>query len=251
MGLLAAGWLAPRDALAQARTAPKAKAPPGGSKAPATSSQSPAASKQPAAPQRTADEETARNDILQSRSWQDLIGQFDEWLSIQILYDEEQVRHIRSRLKTGIGRMSAEQLQRFEGDLREKIALLTSDRALDAQDYLAAKFLVASEAYTKKIRQQLPDLLTSSAAQIDQRLSMYVVKRESRAQAQQSFEQTRERRLASNAAELKARQQHRDRIASRRTEAVNAASTPNNFTPARDYFPAPTRPQIVIGGGFY
>ena len=170
-----------------------------------------------------------------------------------MLYDDEGVRHIRARLDAGIARMSADELQVFLANLREKMAVLTSDRALDAQDYLAEKFLVASEAYVRRIRQQLPDVLSMTPAQIDQRLSIFASKCRSRAEAQSSFEQGRDRRIASNSAQLKARQQQTQRSATRTTEAVRAASTPNNFTPSRDYFPdtGNNSPQIMIGAGFY
>ena len=202
---------------------------------------------------RPTDDSAARNDILQSRSWQDTLQQFNDWLSTQVLYDADEVKHIRVRLATGIDRMSAAQLEVFLNDLRVKMSILTSDRALDVQDYLSEKFLVASEAYTRRIRQQLPDVLSMTPAQIEQRLAQLAARRRSKAQLQGSFEQSREQRLAANSAQLRAREQQRAQAASRTTAAVTAASTPNNFTPSRDYFPdiGNNSPQIVIGAGFY
>ena len=225
-------------------SAPAAKQPRSGANAePAAATQSNTSRRQPG------NDSAARNDILQSRSWQDTLQEFNDWLSSQVLYGDEEVRHIRARLEAGINRMSAEQLQIFMNALRERLVVLKSDRALDAQDYLAEKFLVASDAYTRKIREQLPDVLSMTAAEIDRRLSIFASKRLQRTQKQAVFEQSREQRLASNTAQVKARQQQKDRIANRTTEAARAASTPNDFTPSRDYFPEPTRPQIVIGGG--
>ena len=224
--------------------APAAKQPRSGANAePATATQANTSRRQ------SGNDSAARDAILQSRSWQDTLQEFNDWLSSQVLYDDEEVRHIRARLEAGINRMSAEQLQIFMNALRERLVVLKSDRALDGQDYLAEKFLVASDAYTRKIREQLPDVLSMTAAEIDRRLSIFASKRLQRAQKQAVFEQNREQRLASNTAQVKARQQQKDRIANRTTEAARAASTPNDFTPSRDYFPEPTRPQIVIGGG--
>jgi hypothetical protein len=231
--------------------APRPNAPSSKPSGSAAKSGSAATTKANTPPRQPSNDSAARNEILQSRSWQDALQAFNDWLSNQVLYDDEEVRHIRARLDAGIDRMSADQLQIFMNALRERMAVLTSDRALDAQDYLAEKFLVASDAYARKIRQQLPDVLSMTATEIDRRLSIFASKRQSRAQAQNSFEQSRDRRLASNSAQVKARQQQRDRISGRSTAAVSAASTPNNFTPSRDYFPAPNRAQIVIGGGFY
>jgi hypothetical protein len=227
-------------------SAPASKQPGSGANAgPTTATQSNSTPRPPG------NDSAARNDILQSRSWQDTLQQFNDWLSNQALYDDEQVRHIRARLDAGIGRMTADQLQVFLGDLRQKLDILASDRALDAQDYLAEKFLVASEAYARRIRQQLPDLLSMTPTEVDQRISIFASKRRSRAHLHSAFEQSRESRLASNAAQVRARQQQKQRISTRSTEAVRAASTPNNFTPSRDFFPPPNRPQMIIGGGFY
>ncbi|HEY1602524.1 MAG TPA: hypothetical protein VGG64_23170 [Pirellulales bacterium] len=245
--------LLPKSLAAQAGAAkgnaPATKAPRSAPSAGAATGKAPAAA--PARP--AADDAAARNDILQSRSWQDTMQQFDNWLSNQILYDDDEVRHIRARLNAGIGRMSATQLEVFLNDMRQKLAILSSDRALDAQDYLAEKFLVASDAYARRIREQLPDLLSMSPTQVEQRLSMFAAKRRSRQQAQGAFEQSRERRLTSNTAQVKARQEHRQRIATRSTAATAAASTPNDFTPSRDYFPdvGNNGPSMVIGVGFY
>jgi hypothetical protein len=244
--------LPPQSLAAQAGAskgnAPASKAPRSGTSAGSAGTAPAAAPARPAA-----NDAAARNDILQSRSWQDTLQQFDDWLSNQVLYDDDEVRHIRARLNAGIGRMSATQLEVFLNDMRQKLAILSSDRALDAQDYLAEKFLVASDAYARRIRDQLPDLLSMSPTQVEQRLSMFAAKRRSRQQAQGAFEQSRERRLASNTAQVKARQEHRQRIGTRTTAATAAASTPNDFTPSRDYFPdvGNNGPSMVIGVGFY
>ena len=204
------------------------------------------------APPQASNDSAARNEILQSSSWRDTLRQFNDWLAVQVLYDEEGTKHIKARLEGAIGRMTPGQLKTFEADLRNKLAVLTSDRALDAQAFLAEKFLVASDAYARRIRQQLPDVLSMTAAQIDQRLSVYASRRQAKAQLQDSFQQSREQRLAANSAQLKARQQKRQQIATRTTAAARNASTPNNFTPARDYFPdVGNRSQLIIGAGFY
>jgi hypothetical protein len=235
----------PRRLMAQAAPRqPKAEAPktsPSGSKGAAKAS---APARQPV------DEAASRAAVLDSPSWRDTLGRFNDWLAVQVLYDDEEVKRIRARLEAGIGRMSSAQLQTFEADLRAKLDVLTSDRALDAQDYLAEKFLVASDAYARRIRQQLPDVLSMTPGQIEQRLSIFASKRRSRADIQSSFEQSRDQRVAANSAKLKARQQRRP---SRNTAAVQAASTNNNFTPARDYFPdtGSDTPTIFIGAGYW
>lgn len=207
------------------------------------------------APARAAkpDDAEAKAAILQSASWKEVIQRFNDWLSIQAIYTADEVRHIRARLNAGIDRMNPDQLQFFEADMRAKLDVLTSERALDAQAYLAEKLLVASDAFARKIREQLPDVLSMTPAQIDQSLSIFAAKRQSRQQMQSNFEQTRDRRLAANSAQLRAReQQQRDRAA--RNRAATHDSNANDFTPARDYFPdtqGGSSVLTVIGGGFF
>ncbi len=206
------------------------------------------------APQRTdakPDDATVKAAILQSASWKEVIQRFNDWLSVQAIYTTDEVRHIRARLNAGIDRMNPDQLQFFEADMRAKLDVLTSERALDAQAYLTEKLLVASDAYARKVREQLPDVLSMTPAQIDQSLSIFASKRQSRVQMQSSFEQSRDRRLAANSAQLRSReQQQRDRAARGR---ATHDSNPNNFTPARDYFPDTGGSSVltVVGGGFF
>ncbi len=91
-------------------------------------------------PQWSAEEAAARDQVLASSAWGDTMHQFDQWLSAQPLYDAEQVKQIRSRLVTGIDRMSAPQLQRFIADVQEKLQVLNGDAAQQAGAYLAQTF---------------------------------------------------------------------------------------------------------------
>ena len=83
-----------------------------------------------------ADDAAARNDILQSRSWQDTMQQFDDWLSNQVLYDDEEFGIFVHGSTPRIGRMTAVQLEVFLNYINaEKLAILNSDRALDVKDH--------------------------------------------------------------------------------------------------------------------
>ena len=264
-GIGAAGLLAavPHSAWAQA-SAPKAKAPSSGAKAPNAAASKSAAPNKPApaakpAPLSPADA-AAREEIMHSQPWQDTLHNFNQWLSIQTIYEPAQVEQIKSRLATGIGRMTPAQMQFFMKDMQEKLAVLNSEQGQNAAAYLAQTFAVASPAYARKLRQKLPDVLSMTAAQINQRLLVFASKHQATIDMQKTFEDSRQQQIAYNQAQLAAQLQESDRALDRaQSAAASAGSKGNNFTPARDYFPnagndGPFGPGTSIGfwgGGFF
>ncbi len=176
----------------------------------------------------------AREQILKSDEWRDVLSAFNDWLSKQTLYDDEQVTRIRQRLEIGIKRMTSTQSQRFMTEMSAKLEVLKSDHATEADDYLKETLSVASEAYARKVRQQLPDVLSMSAAQIDQKLAAITSKRAATAKIQKTFNDSRQRMVANYEAQTRARM--RDQQAE---SADRASSYPqrSNYTPASDYYP--------------
>lgn len=190
----------------------------------------------------------AQQQFLATEEWKTTAADFDAWLSSQTFYDDARTAETRARFAVGVERMSAEQLQRFMVELQKKLELLYGPIAQDAEAYLAEKAAVASPAYMKRILDQIPDVLTASAAQIDQRLVAYAAKRQSRRDSQQRFDENRQVRVAANQARAQERRDAQQRAAERRgrSPAVTNASTENNFTPARDYAPH-NQPQSGFG----
>jgi hypothetical protein len=160
-------------------------------------------------------------------------------LSSQTFYDDARTAETRARFAVGVERMSAEQLQRFMVELQKKLELLYGPIAQDAEAYLAEKSAVASPAYMKRILDQLPDVLTASSAQINQRLAAYAARRQGKRDLQQRFDENRQVRVAANQARAQDRRDAQQRAVERRgrSPAVVDASTENDFTPARDYAP--------------
>ncbi|HEY1601954.1 MAG TPA: hypothetical protein VGG64_20295 [Pirellulales bacterium] len=193
-------------------------------------------------PSQAAEFSAAREEILHSEDWQQMIAQFHKWLDTQKMYDASQVKQIKARLEVGIKRMTAIQLQRFLAGMHEKLDTLSGQRAIDAEAYLTETLSVASPVYARKIRQQLPDVLSMTAAQVDQKLASFAVKQQSSAQLQKSFNAARQQQIAIT--EAKRASQQEQLRASQRVESNASTPQPNNFTPAIDYYP------IIPGGNF-
>ncbi len=182
----------------------------------------------------SAAELAAREQILKSDEWHDMLARFNEWLTKQSLYDTEQVARTRLRLDVGIKRMNAAQLQRFMTDMQTKLDVLESQHAIDAQEYLSETLSVASPVYARKVRQQLPDVLSMSAAQIDQKLAAITSKRAATAKMQQTFANSRQRMIAANEAQTRSRQREQ---AAEGMDRGSSYPSPSNYTPAVDYYP--------------
>lgn len=229
--------------------------------APATKNAKPAAgaAKSPATPaaEPSSEEAAAREKILRSQSWQHTLRRFDEWLSAQSFYDAQQVKQTKARLQVGIGRMSALQLEKFQQDLDAKLDLLTSDRAHDASAYLTQTLEVASPAYARKLRQQLPDLLTMSAEQINHQLAALAAKHRNAARVQDNFDDSKRRVVAFNDWRVQqGRRKEREKARARREE--DSTSSPQNYRPASEYYPLADVDEIGgisnwsgWGGGFF
>ena len=178
-----------------------------------------------------------REQILASAAWHDTLRQFDEWLAGQTLYDAEQVKIIRLRLEAGIKRMSAAQMQRFLIAMNAKLEVLKSDHTRKAQEYFAETLAVASPAYARRVRQQLPDVLSMNAAQINQKLTAIAAKRQSTAHMQKTFDYARQQQIAFNEAQTRARERDQREQAAERASSASNSAQPNNFTPAAEYYP--------------
>jgi|GEM_PF-4964688 len=230
-----------------AQAAPKTKAPAASSTAPAKPAPKPAAL--------SAADIAAKNDILKSSAWQETSHNFDQWLSAQTIYEPSQVKQIKRRMSLGVERMTPAQLLRFQSDIQEKLEVLNSSEAKQAGAYLAETFSVASPAYARKIRAKLPDVLTMTAAQINQQLDVFASKHAATLAAQKTFESDRQQSIAYNEAQITAMREESDRALARASAGSAGSGKSGGYSSARDYFPnvgndGPFGPGTSYGGGF-
>ncbi|HEY2840353.1 MAG TPA: hypothetical protein VGJ26_14450 [Pirellulales bacterium] len=217
----------------------------------------PVAAQQSAPPAAAAADETteeqARQQILHSDRWQDMEFDFGQWLTGQRLYSKDQVEETKTRMNRGVSRMTAAQLQRFLTDMEARLDVLDSPMAQEAQVYFDQKLRVASDAYARRLRQDLPDLLTTSAAQIEQKLLVHSHRRGAAQQRQLAFDDARQRSVQMNQTTTRQAQSEERQRRSQRPAASTGAAAPGEaggIAPARDYFPARERPSMMFFGGY-
>jgi hypothetical protein len=138
----------------------------------------------------------ARGQILDSPAWRQAMEGFNEWLSAQAVYGKSQIPQVRARMKDKISKMSVSQLQNYLQDMQQKLAIINSKAAFDAQAVVLDDLNVASDAYAAKLRKELPDLATMTAGQVQQTLlDLQQQQTETRAN-ETAFQTGREQELA-------------------------------------------------------
>jgi len=226
----------------------------------ATATKKPAAAKSagklstPRAPQAVPQEEKPRPELpldptlssdesrpfLTGDEWQDTLQRFEQWLSVQTLYDAEQVKKTRAKFAEVTSKTALADRKQLIDDVDAKLRILYSPAAYDLQDYFAHSLSVASPAYLKKMRQQLPDVVASTPEQLKGRLSLIATKRQSTVDVHQAFERTRQMQMANHELKSEARRFEQPRAPSGYVASSSGGGSgprKSGYTQSRDYFP--------------
>ena len=191
--------------------------------------------------------ESAREKILQSTRWRRLRRSFDEWLSVQNIYTEQQVAELKTRLDQRIQPMSAIELEDFMDDTEERLNVLMSDKATDARNWLS---FLTMEGRQRRLAQdgELPDAFDLTVSQLRQELRQFQQQRAGRAAAQGDFNRLREQQVTAAAEKRRAQQRAQDdaKVRARQRAADAALQQQQNNTFRNPYAPRayPTSPGI-------
>jgi hypothetical protein len=177
--------------------------------------------------------------VITGDAWQDTLLRFDQWLSVQTLYDDQQVKQMRSKFAAAAKGAAATNRKQFIKDTEDKLDILYSPSTSQLQRHFAEHMATAAPAYLKKSRQQLPDVVSLNPQQLKDRLWRFGQRYEANVDVHQTFEQMRHMHIAA--------QERSDarRFEQPRPAASHVASSPgggnrssrSGYTQARDYFP--------------
>ncbi len=111
----------------------------------------------------------AKQAILSSKEWREVRRSLHEWLSVQKIYSPAEITKIKAQVDTQIANMTAQELQDFLDDMRDKVAILLSKEGEDARTWLAqyVAVRVVSKDQWDKMR---PDVVHMTAQQMKERL---------------------------------------------------------------------------------
>lgn len=113
----------------------------------------------------------AKQKILESQAWKEAVRGFNEWLSVQIIYDKTQVAAVKQEFETKVDKMSSRELQDFLADLQERLVILGSKEALAARTWAEGNLNVLTKAKAEAFRKTLPDVAQMTSAQMVQALA--------------------------------------------------------------------------------
>jgi hypothetical protein len=196
----------------------------------------------------TSNESRAKAEILESDRWRRMQRQLNGWLSVQTLYDDDEVAALRDTLRGSVQKMSANEVEDFLEDMEDRLAVLTSPEAEDARLWLS-QFMATARNPEQQLGRNRPDVMNMTASQIRQELLWLQQAREQRARAQASFQSTRatQSQFARNA--RAARQESRAPAGNRSNWPANNPRRPSQDAPQPELRPQPLSPYIVSPWG--
>lgn len=160
--------------------------------APAATAGSAAQAKE-AAPTAADDGDLARKaDIMNSQRWRRAIFELGEWLSSQKIYTPQDVRNIKADFNRRVSGMSSYELEYLLEDLDAKFKILETPEAKDARQWVGQYLSVMSDQKRAEVLKDVPDVVTMSAAQLQQEIDKIEQKRSSLQQQQSAFDSSRQ-----------------------------------------------------------
>jgi hypothetical protein len=175
--------------------------------------------------------------FLTGDDWQDALLRFEQWLQVQALYDAEQVKQMRAKFAARAKAASTGDRKAFIKEVDAKLEILYSSRTMKLQDQFAEILSAAAPAYAKKLRQPLPDVVSSTPAQLREQLSRLALRHQSTVEMHQTFDQMRQNKIASNEATAEARHNERPRPSAGQVASSSSGPSKKRYTQARDYYP--------------
>lgn len=193
-------------------------------------------------------EEGARREILESAEWRQMQRELNEWLSVQTLYDADEVAAFKAALHKDMATKSPRELEDFMKDMESRLSILMSPEAEDARQWLA-QFMAVAVNPERQLGRNRPDVLNMTASQIRQELQWLQQTREARLQSQAASSRSRaaQAEVARNARAT--RQQGRAPIQNRSSWPANNPRRPSQYAPQAELSPAPLSTYLISPWG--
>jgi hypothetical protein len=197
---------------------------------------------------RSQSEKARRDLILKSELWRNTFAALDQWLSIQTMYDQDQIDDIKKQVGGRVEKMSADELEDFRQQLDAKLEMVLSPEGRVILDWVAANMARAAPAYRKKMGIEYPDVARLTVAQLRQQLDLLIQKRSDAQASSAAFQRARDARIAGLQAQQQQAFQERQKALDR---GAATAASPYNPRPQRQYPDVVSRPQYGWGFGFW
>lgn len=216
----------------------------------------PPAQRTPAADEPAPDgaKKSLRDELRTSDSWRKTISGLDQWLSVQPIYDRDQLDEIKQQLTKRLEKMPAIDLEEFRQDLDAKMQMLLSPEGRSILEWVRANLEAAAPAYRKKMNLQYPDVMKLTAAQLRLQLDALEQRRSTARNQTAVLGQSRQARIAALQADQKRQDAARERALDRASTSADGAGYRTHYFPGssvRQYRSQIGPPVYGYGFGFW
>ncbi len=129
--------------------------------------QQPSSAEQPLAGHAGSEDHARKEKILGGARWRRAQFEFNEWLVGQTIYTSDEVQRMRAGLAGRVAEMSSYELEYLLDSLDEKMRILDSPEAREAREWLGGYLSVMTDAKRAAALGKLPDILSMTAAELE------------------------------------------------------------------------------------
>jgi hypothetical protein len=166
-------------------------------------------------------EAEAREKILNSQEWREVERAWQQWLSVQEIYDKDDVARLKREFHNRIAQMDSRQLADFLEDMREKIQVLLSPEAQKARVWLGQYLAVHAVIPKDQFKKMVPDVAHMTSEQITESLQAWESRRASVRQTQAAFDEGRKQQVANIQAAEQRNAEAQERALDRAVQSTN------------------------------
>jgi hypothetical protein len=160
--------------------------------------------------------------VADSPEWQATRQAFQEWLTVQQIYTDEEIQKLVNDLRLRVAGMNEQERAAFLKDMQARLAVLNSDQARQARAWLGETTSRLTPAGQQKLRRQLPDVSKMSASELQQSLASQQLRMQAR---QRDREATARLRTQQNQLAMQMNQQRQQAFQDARQRQQSAVSS--------------------------
>lgn len=133
----------------------------------------------------------AQATIVDSPQWQAARQEFQQWLSVQQVYSEQEIQTMVEDLRLRVAAMSEPERVAFLKEMQARLEVLNSDQARQARAWLNENMARMTPAGQERLRRQIPDVAHMSAGELQQALAAKQLQMQSRQRSSAAAAQLR------------------------------------------------------------
>jgi hypothetical protein len=169
-------------------------------------------------------EELAIKEIMASERWTQAMQQFDQWVSLQSVYNDDEIEALRSELRNRVAVMSPTQLEDFLTEMEARLAILLSPAATEARQWMAP--LTDQAVQRMRAKYGVEDPIRVPATDLENALRQFAADRQAQAAGAAAFNQSRQSAASAAIRSNESQQQALNQAAQRGAGSFQSQASP-------------------------